>query len=69
MRERAGIDDQTEDFRVSKFTDCINDETFVIGLIKLYANLEFIRFFSEQVFQVGERLTAIDGRFAFAEPV
>ena len=36
MGESAGIDDQAENFRVRKFTDLINDETFVVGLIKFY---------------------------------
>lgn len=67
--ECARIDNQTEYFRVREFADFIDNEAFVVGLVKLHLHTQFGSLFSEQIFEVRERLIAIDGRFTFTEAI
>lgn len=67
--EGAGVDDQAEDFGIREFADLINDEAFVVGLVELHFHAKVGGLLGNEIFEIGERLIAVDGWLAFAEPI
>jgi len=70
MGKRTGVDDQSEDFAVREdVVDLVDNEAFVIRLVKLDLHTQRLGFLGKEVFQIGQGLVAVDGGLPHAESV
>lgn len=70
MGEGAGVDNDAMQFAVGiDGVDFVDDEAFVVGLVKLYGDAESLCFFGEAVLEVGQGFVSVDVGFANAEAV
>jgi hypothetical protein len=70
MGEGPGVDDNTVHLTIGvNGIDFIDDETFVVGLVKLDGDAEGFRFFGETVLEIGKGFVPVDFGLADAEAV